>query len=849
MIKKLILVDGNNLMFRSYYATAYTGNMMKNSKGVPTNALFGFVSMINKIISEEQPTYMAVAFDIGKNFRKEEYDFYKEGRIDTPEELKIQMPIARDILDKMGIKHFELAPYEADDIVGTIVKMTEEDKDFASLIVSSDKDLLQLISDETEVKLLKQSGFIRYNHESFVADYGIEPIRMIDLKALMGDSSDNIPGVKGIGEKTALKLLQEYGSLENLYLNIDKITGKTKEKLVNDKEMAFISKKIATIYRDVPLHIVLEDLKYEGNNSEELIDLFKELEFFSFLKNMEVKKNEEVLDYQEISDIDEIDDDLAIEVMLDNENYHIAQIVGMAISDKDKNYFVRKENVCKILEKIKDKNIITYDAKKIICNTKIKINCVDDIMIMAYLLNLNIKDDLAYLANQENEDFLYYENMKKNKFLDIEKELVKRSRFIYNVRDGYREKIKENNSLDLYLNIEMPLLYVLADMEVTGIKCNSDVLREMSLELEAKLDLLTNEIYNLAGMTFNIGSPKQLGEVLFEKLEIAKGKKNKTGYKTDVKVLEKLVDKHPIVEKILEYRNLAKLKSTYIEGLGNYILSDGKIHTIYKQTLTRTGRLSSTEPNLQNIPVREELGRKIRKAFLPCNDVFLSADYSQVELRVMASLSNCPSLIEAFKNDEDIHTHVASEVFGVSEDAVTKNMRRCAKAVIFGIIYGISGFGLGENLHISKKDADLFIDKFHVLYPEVKAYTDKKIEEAKTNGSVTTLFGRTRIIEEINNPNYLIRQMGERMAMNTPIQGTSADIMKLAMINVYKRFNKEGITSKILLQVHDEIIVDCKNSELDRIKKIVKEEMEGVYKLEAPLKVEIDTGINWYEAK
>lgn len=849
MVKKLILVDGNNLMFRSYYATAYTGNMMKNSKGVPTNALFGFVSMINKIISEEQPTYMAVAFDIGKNFRKEEYDFYKEGRIDTPEELKIQMPIARDILDKMGIKHFELAPYEADDIVGTIVKMTEEDKDFASLIVSSDKDLLQLISDETEVKLLKQSGFIRYNHESFVTDYGIEPIRMIDLKALMGDSSDNIPGVKGIGEKTALKLLQEYGSLENLYLNIDKISGKTKEKLVIDKEMAFISKKIATIYRDVPLHIVLEDLKYEGSNSEELIDLFKELEFFSFLKNMEVKKNEEVLDYQEISDIDEIDDDLAIELMLDNENYHIAKIVGMAISDKHKNYFVKKENVCKILEKIKDKKIITYDAKKIICNTKIKINCVDDIMIMAYLLNLNIKDDLAYLANQDNENFLYYENMKKNKFLDIEKELVKRSRFIYNVRDGYREKIKENNALDLYLNIEMPLLYVLADMEMTGIKCNNEVLKEMSLELEAKLDLLTNEIYNLAGMTFNIGSPKQLGEVLFEKLEIARGKKNKTGYKTDVKVLEKLVDKHPIVEKILEYRNLAKLKNTYIEGLGNYILSDGKIHTIYKQTLTRTGRLSSTEPNLQNIPVREELGRKIRKAFLPCNDVFLSADYSQVELRVMASLSNCPSLIEAFKNDEDIHTHVASEVFGVSEDAVTKNMRRCAKAVIFGIIYGISGFGLGENLHISKKDADLFIDKFHVLYPEVKAYTDKRIEEAKTNGYVTTLFGRTRIIEEINNPNYLIRQMGERMAMNTPIQGTSADIMKLAMINVYKRFNKECITSKILLQVHDEIIVDCKNSELDRIKKIVKEEMEGVYKLEAPLKVEIDTGINWYEAK
>ena len=470
-------------------------------------------------------------------------------------------------------------------------------------------------------------------------------------------------------------------------------------------------------------------------------------------------------------------------------------------------------------------------------------------MIEAYLLNLNIKDDLAYLANQTNEDFLYYENMKKDKFSSIEMEVIKRSRFIYDNNDEYKKKLEENKCMDLYENIEMPLVKVLADMETTGIICKDEILKDMSLELEVKLELLTREIYELAGEEFNIGSPKQLGEILFEKLEIAKGKKNKTGYKTDVKVLEKLVDKHPIVEKILEYRNLAKLKSTYIEGLANYILDDGKIHTIYKQTLTRTGRLSSTDPNLQNIPVREELGRKIRKAFVPENDCFLSSDYSQVELRVMASLSKCPSLIEAFNNNEDIHTHVASEVFAVPEEAVTKQMRRCAKAVIFGIIYGISGFGLGENLHITRKDAQDYIDKFHVLYPEVKEYTDKRIEEAKETGGVTTLFGRRRVIEEINNPNYLIKQMGERMAMNTPIQGTSADIMKLAMIKVYNRFKNEGITSKILLQVHDEIVIDCKNEELDKIKKIVKEEMENVYKLDVPLKVEIDTGINWYEAK
>lgn len=851
MVKKLILIDGNNLMFRSYYATAYTGNMMKNSKGLPTNALFGFVNMMNKIISEENPSYMAVAFDIGKNFRKEEYDFYKEGRIDTPEELKIQMPIAREILDKMGIKHFELAPYEADDIVGTIVKMTEADKDFASVIVSSDKDLLQLISDETEVKLLKQNGFIRYNHKAFVDDYKIEPIKMIDLKALMGDQSDNIPGVKGIGEKTALKLLQEYKSLENLYDNIDNIKGKTKEKLVEDKEMAFISKKIATIYRDVPLNIVLEDLKYEKNITPELLDLFKDLEFFSFLKNMEIKKETKTLEYSSISTINNIslDKDISIDVMLDNENYHLAKLVSMSISDSKNNYIVNKDDILNVLNEIKDYNITTYDAKKIIVNTGIKINCVNDIMISAYLLNLNTKDDLAYLANQSNNDLLYYDNLKKNNFSDIELEMVKRSRYLFSIKDEHIKELEDSNALSLYQNIEMPLLYVLADMEKTGIICNKDILKNMSLELDVKLELLTKEIYNLAGIEFNISSPKQLGEVLFEKLEIAKGKKNKTGYKTDIKVLEKLVDKHPIVEKILEYRNLSKLKSTYIEGLSNYILSDGKIHTIYKQTLTRTGRLSSTDPNLQNIPVREELGRNIRKAFLPENDCLLSADYSQVELRVMASLSNCKSLIVAFQNDEDIHTHVASEVFNVPEEAVTKQMRRCAKAVIFGIIYGISGFGLGENLHISKSEADDFIEKFHKLYPEVKNYTDTQVSLAKEKGYVTTLFGRTRVIEEINNPNYLIRQMGERMAMNTPIQGTSADIMKLSMINVYNRFMCEGITSKILLQVHDEIIVDCKNSELDKIKKIVKEEMENVYKLSVPLKVEIDTGINWYEAK
>ena len=850
MVKKLILIDGNNLMFRSYYATAYSGNMMKNSKGMPTNALFGFVSMINKIINEENPKYIAVAFDIGKNFRKEQYDFYKEGRQQTPDELKAQMPIARKILDAMNIKHFELEPYEADDIIGTIVKMTEEDKDFASVIVSSDKDLLQLISEETEVKLLKQTGFIRYDYKTFVDDYKIEPIRIIDLKALMGDSSDNIPGVKGIGEKTALKLLQEYKSLENLYDNVESITGKTKEKLINDKENAFMSKKIATIYRDVPLNIDLEDLKFDLKDDTKLKEVYNELEFYSLLKSTNVKKEEVKIEYKEITSISELNlnEKIAIYLELDNENYHIANQVCLTITDGKNNYYVKKDLIKDVLDLIKDRKIITYDAKKIIGNTKIYINSSFDVSIASYILNYNIKDDLAFLANQMDYQIEFWDVSKKNNFANKE-EAIKKCLFLYNIKEKLENKLIEENQIDLFKNIEMPLINVLADMEITGIKVDENELKKMGEEFTVKLELLEKEIYNLAGIEFNINSPKQLGEILFDKLQLAKGKKNKTGYKTDVKVLEKLAENYPIAKKILEYRGLAKLKNTYIDGLENCILNDGKIHTIYKQTLTRTGRLSSTEPNLQNIPVRDELGRKIRKAFVPSNDLLLSADYSQIELRILAHISKCPKLIQSFIDGLDIHTKVASDIYGINKEEVTKTMRRTAKAVIFGIVYGISGFGLGENLHISRKDAESFINKYFEIYPEVKKYTEDIVKYAHENGYVKTLFNRKRILDEINNPNYMIKSMGERMAMNTPIQGTSADIMKMAMINVHHRFKKDNIESKILLQVHDEIIVDIKLNELEQVKKIIKEEMENVYKLDVPLKVEIDTGTNWYEAK
>ena len=465
MVKKLILIDGNNLMFRSYYATAYSGNMMKNSKGMPTNALFGFVSMINKIINEENPKYIAVAFDIGKNFRKEQYDFYKEGRQQTPDELKAQMPIARKILDAMNIKHFELEPYEADDIIGTIVKMTEEDKDFASVIVSSDKDLLQLISEETEVKLLKQTGFIRYDYKTFVDDYKIEPIRIIDLKALMGDSSDNIPGVKGIGEKTALKLLQEYKSLENLYDNVESITGKTKEKLINDKENAFMSKKIATIYRDVPLNIDLEDLKFDLKDDTKLKEIYNELEFYSLLKSTNVKKEEVIIEYKEITSISELNlnEKIAIYLELDNENYHIANQVCLTITDGKNNYYVKKDLIKDVLDLIKDKNIITYDTKKIIGNTKIYINSSFDVSIAGYILNYNIKDDLAFLANQLDYQIEFFDVSKKNNFANKE-EVVKKCLFLYDIEEKLENKLIEENQIDLFKNIEMPLINVLKNL-------------------------------------------------------------------------------------------------------------------------------------------------------------------------------------------------------------------------------------------------------------------------------------------------------------------------------------------------------------------------------------------------
>ena len=858
-MKKVILVDGNNLMFRSYYATAYSGNMMRNSKGFPTNALYGFTTMMNKIINEEKPEYIAVAFDIGKNFRKQKYDFYKEGRQATPDELIKQMPVAREILDAMGIKYLELEPYEADDIIGTLAKMADIDPDYVATIISSDKDLLQLINEEVEVKLLKQTGFIRYNPETFKADYGIEPIKIIDLKALAGDSSDNIPGVRGIGEKTALKLLQEYGSLEGIYENIDSIKGKTKEKLEVDRDNAFMSKEIATIYKDVPLNISFDDILYTGPKEVELADIFESLEFYSLLKNFDHKqKVKEDISFTEVQDISEVllGDEVSIYVELDQENYHKGEILGIGLSDKEHNYFLDKKYIQDIPNLLKEKTVYTYHAKALditLRKNNVGMSPVNfDLMIAAYLVNGFTKDDIAYLMHPEGINVEFYEEVCKKGFSDLDqlkKDIVLKSRFIYDVRDDYVNQLKTEDMYTLFKDIEMPLSYVLADMEYFGVKVDSGVLDEIKSEAEAKIEAISKEIYDMAGVEFNISSPKQLGEVLFERLGLTSGKKNQTGYKTDAGTLQKLRGKHPIINLILEYRNYSKIVSTYTVSLENAKFPDGKIHTIFKQTLTRTGRLSSVEPNLQNIPIRGEEGRKVRRAFLPTNDLFLSIDYSQIELRILAHISGSEELIQAFRNGEDIHTKVAADIYGVDAKDVTKLMRSTAKAVIFGIVYGISGFGLGENLNISRKEAQDFINKYYELYPGVKRYMDNIIKEAYETGSVRTLFNRKRTIEELNNRNYMIRASGERIALNTPIQGTSADIIKKAMVLVFEEFKKQNIKSKMVLQIHDELVIDTIKEEEEQVTKIVKEVMENVIKLDVPLKVGIARGKDLYEAK
>ena len=859
-MEKIILVDGNNLLFRSYYATAYNGNFMKNSKGFPTNALFGFTNMMNKIIDEEKPTRILVAFDKGKTFRHDKYDFYKGGRSETPDELKQQFPIAKEMLGYMGIKYYEIDNYEADDIIGTFAKFCDEDDNYIGTIISSDKDLLQLLSNQVDIKLLKQKDYIRYNPETFKADYGIEPARMVDLKALMGDASDNIPGVKGVGEKTALKLLQQYETLDGIYNNLDNIKGAIHDKLANDKESAYMSYEIATICRETPIDINMEDIIYREPDYDKLNKLYEDLEFFSFLKKAKVKKDTVSSEYTIVEDASILNDveECSIFLECDNTYYHNTNILGMGVSCNKGLFYVPyevlKTNPIFLLKAKKN----TYDAKKTINALKwhnIYIDNVEyDTMIAAYLLEYNLKEDIAYLANELGYDIPFRENLYPKKeeinMKNIETAAILKAKFIQETKDELIDKLKKEELYDLFINIEMPLSNVLADMEYNGISVDKKKLEEMGEEIKIKIELTSKDIYNYAGCEFNISSPIQLGDILFEKLGLPHGKKGKNGYSTAVDVLEKLKGKHPIIELILEYRMLTKLYSTYIEGLINSIASDNKIHTIYTQTLTRTGRLSSIEPNLQNIPIRHEYGRLIRKAFVPSDDsVIVSSDYSQIELRLLSHIANIESLIDAFKEDADIHTKTASDIFGVEPQEVTKDMRRNAKAVNFGIIYGISGYGLSEQIGVTPKEANEFINNYLNTYPGVKKYMDDTISKAHVDGYVRTLFKRKRTIPELSNKNYMIRSGGERIALNTPIQGTSADIIKKAMVEIDNEIKKKNLSTKMIVQVHDELVFDCPKDEFEELKEIIRNIMENTYQLNVPLKVDIEYGDDWYQAK
>ena len=860
-MEKIILVDGNNLLFRSYFATAYTGNIMRNKDGFPTNGLYGFVNMMNKIITEENPKYIMVAFDIGKTFRHDKYAEYKGGRNETPDELKIQFPVAKKILNAMGIKYFEIEGYEADDIIGTFAKKVDETEGYIATIVSSDKDLLQLISDKVEVKLLKTKDHIRMTKEEFKNIYGIEPIRMIDLKSLMGDSSDNIPGVKGIGEKTALKLLQDYGTLDNIYDNIDNIKGALKNKLIEDHENAYKSYDLATIYREVPIDTNFDNLIYKKEHTDDLINIYNDLGFYSLLKKENVsteEKAKEKVEVKIINSVEEINNititkPLGIYLELDNTNYHQANILGMSIYNEEVSAYIPYEVLKNKPNFLTNGIKYTYDYKKLLVSFNkynLDINEVSfDTMIAAYLLNYTIKDDIATLASDLVYEIEFYDKKKELTDLEFAKNSILRAKFIYLSYKELYTGLKDEEVYNLYKNIEFPLIKVLAKMEIEGIRVDAKILEDMKKDISTKIEEVSKDIYLLAGETFNIASPKQLGEILFDKLKLPFAKKNKTGYVTDANVLSKLTN-YEIVEKILEYRMLTKLYSTYLEGILNSIANDGKIHTIYTQALTRTGRLSSIEPNLQNIPARNEFGRLIRKAFIPEEDsIILSSDYSQIELRVFAHLSEVKELIDAFNNNLDIHTKTAMDIFNVSIDNVTPLMRRQAKAVNFGILYGISSYGLSEDLKISPSEAKNFIDRYFERYPGIKEYMEKLIDDAYLKGYSTTLMNRRRNIEELKNTNHNIRSMGERMALNTPIQGTSADILKKAMIEIDNRFTKENLKSKMLLQVHDELIFNVYNNELDKVKEIVKDAMENTYKLSVPLTVSINTGINWYEAK
>ncbi|MGT2933758.1 DNA polymerase I [Streptococcus catagoni] len=876
---KLLLIDGSSIAFRAFFALYNQIDRFKSQSGLHTNAIYGFHLMLTHMMNRVQPTHVLVAFDAGKTtFRTEMFTDYKAGRAKTPDEFREQFPYIREMLKALGVPFYELENYEADDIIGTLDKMAEKTEvPFDVTIVSGDKDLIQLTDANTVVEISRKgvAEFEEYTPAYLMEKMGLSPQQFIDLKALMGDKSDNIPGVTKVGEKTGLKLLHEYGSLEGIYDNIDSFkASKMKENLINDKDQAFLSKTLATIETNAPITVALDDILYHGPDVESLAAFYDEMGFVQLkaglLKDAPEEEVKEDIDYQIVEDIKEDyftdEDSIYFEVLKDN--YHREDIVAFAWGNKDHIYLTDDTSLLReaAFKKFLEKPMSTYDfkrAKVLLSHLGIDVPQASyDARLGNYLLS-NVEDnELSTIARLhtdlrlDSDDLVYGKGAKRalpGKEVLFE-HLARKLEVLVDSKDKILSKLDDNDQKALFFDIELPLANVLAKMEINGIKVNKDSLIEMAQQNKSIIASLTEEIYQLAGEEFNINSPKQLGSILFEKMQLPTEltKKTKTGYSTAVDVLERLAPIAPIVAKILDYRQIAKLQSTYVIGLQDYIMEDGKIHTRYVQDLTQTGRLSSIDPNLQNIPVRMEQGRLIRKAFTPseADSVLLSSDYSQIELRVLAHISGDEHLIAAFRNNADIHTSTAMRVFGIEkEEDVTANDRRNAKAVNFGIVYGISDFGLSNNLGISRKKARSYIDTYFERYPGIKRYMDEVVREAKDKGYVETLFKRRRELPDINSRNFNIRSFAERTAINSPIQGSAADILKIAMINLDKELEAGKYQSKMLLQVHDEIVLEVPNNELKAIRTLVKKTMEEAVSLSVPLRADENAGQSWYEAK
>ena len=866
-MKKLLILDSNSILNRAFYGVRY----LSAKDGTPTNAIYGFLNILLKLIKEQEPDYICAAFDVkAPTFRHKQYEGYKAQRKPMPEGLAAQMPLAKDVLRAMGVTILEKEGYEADDIIGTVARLCEE-SEISCFIATGDKDDLQLASDKTKVILtVTKSGYnetIIYDDKAVKEKYHVTPTEFIDVKALMGDPSDNIPGVKGVGEKTAMSLIEKHHSIEYIYENIDGIglKGAMLQKMKDGRKMAFMSKELATINRNTPIEFNAEECVFDGfENNGELYEILKRLELNSIIKKLDlsggdnVKENEDIFkdfSYQ-VGDKNMINGD-KVTVVLDFDGDNISSAaVGVG------NNAVVLNEQDDIKELLEDDSVakVMFDVKEAIVklNGRIDIkNISDDTAIAAYLVDPAKNEyTIEKLTSEYFGTVIEKPEVKQLSLLDdVETDrseyLAKCAVALGVLNDRIGDKIKENGQEKLYQEVELPLVTVLAHLEINGFLVDDNQLKEFADKLGEKIDALTNEIYMLAGEEFNINSPKQLGVILFEKLELKPVKKTKTGYATNADVLEKLRDKHPIVNFIMEYRQLAKLKSTYCDGLTAVVNPNThRIHSVFTQTVTVTGRLSSTEPNLQNIPTRTELGREIRKMFVAKDGyVLVDADYSQIELRVLAHIANDETMINAFRNNEDIHAVTASQVLGIPLEDVTKEQRSSAKAVNFGIVYGIGEFSLAQDLHISVKEAKAYIESYLEKYHGVRNYMESIKEQAKKDGYVKTMLNRIRYIPELKSPNYNIRQFGERVALNTPIQGTAADIIKLAMVRVDNRLINEGLKSKLILQVHDELIVEAHKDEVDKVKQILSEEMQGAMELNVPLKVDMSTGHSWYDAK